>query len=313
MVILIVNFLSLFINVALSFENGSELRTFKSSNIPVSTVTTIKDECFETFRIVGGKPAIIEEAPYQVSIRTYLSADWKTNVHCGGSLISAKAVLSAGHCFGRKAQSVNPRLYLVVLGSAHRIWQSTSSHRRGVRLVTVHPRFRMAPTVQHDLALVMMDRDASETSSIQLVALPVKPVTEETICIVTGWGRQDFYEVRKPTCLMKAIIPVLNLAECRKRQTIPIADGFICAGFFEGGIDACTGDSGGPLVCNGVQYGIVSYGKACAEPNHPGLYTDVYHYVDWIRREVDRNGSNLKLLSFCTILLTVAIRLLIEV
>jgi len=42
------------------------------------------------------------------------------------------------------------------------------------------------------------------------------------------------------------------------------------------------GDSGGGMVCNGVLSGVVSGGKGCAFPRLPGIYADVYHYLDWI-------------------------------
>jgi secreted trypsin-like serine protease len=47
------------------------------------------------------------------------------------------------------------------------------------------------------------------------------------------------------------------------------------------------GDSGGPLMLPiENQYylmGIVSYGpKICGEPGHPGVYTRVSYFVDWI-------------------------------
>lgn len=36
------------------------------------------------------------------------------------------------------------------------------------------------------------------------------------------------------------------------------------------------------MVCNGVLTGIVSGGKGCALPRLPGVYADIFHYINWI-------------------------------
>jgi len=69
-------------------------------------------------------------------------------------------------------------------------------------------------------------------------------------------------------------------------------ESMLCAGYAEGGKDACVGDSGGPLVCYAARrwrlVGMVSWGgKMCASVNKPGVYTRVEHYFDWIKKYVD--------------------------
>lgn len=56
----------------------------------------------------------------------------------------------------------------------------------------------------------------------------------------------------------------------------------LCAGYKEGGKDACLGDSGGPLACQvggsegpWLLYGITSWGIGCGDPLHPGVYARV--------------------------------------
>lgn len=51
------------------------------------------------------------------------------------------------------------------------------------------------------------------------------------------------------------------------------------------------GDSGGPAVITEgsepLLVGIVSFGDGCGKPTHPGVYTRVSKYIDWIENAWD--------------------------
>lgn len=55
------------------------------------------------------------------------------------------------------------------------------------------------------------------------------------------------------------------------------------------------GDSGGALVRDAfdvtpVQYGIVSWGADCGDPDQPSMFTRVAFYVDWIHQTMRKYG-----------------------
>ena len=89
------------------------------------------------------------------------------------------------------------------------------------------------------------------------------------------------------------MVPVIDEEQCNEYDWLNdyVVDGMLCAGYERGQIDSCQGDSGGPLVRRtensggGFELiGIVSWGFGCAEPNWPGVYTDVFYYLDWIKQ-----------------------------
>merc|ERR1719219_193290 len=85
--------------------------------------------------------------------------------------------------------------------------------------------------------------------------------------------------------LMKVDVPIVPEGRCQLEYPFQIAKSMICAG--EYGKDSCQGDSGGPMVCyntdgSGYLGGIVSWGIGCGGLYHPGVYTEVSYFVDWV-------------------------------
>ncbi|KAL6422377.1 hypothetical protein ACFW04_010608 [Cataglyphis niger] len=119
---------------------------------------------------------------------------------------------------------------------------------------------------------------------------------ENYVCWVTGWGKNGFNGLEQ-NILKEVDVPVLTNAACQTElRKTRLGEHFVldtnsmCAGG-EAGKDACTGDGGSPLVCsiNNRPFqviGLVIWGIGCADPKIPGVYTNVYNYLSWIKEQM---------------------------
>lgn len=85
-----------------------------------------------------------------------------------------------------------------------------------------------------------------------------------------------------PDLLQYIEMSIVGLEQCKASivNGNPIGNTNVCA-FNAPGRAGCRADSGGPLVCNGVQYGVVSWGLPCAT-GVPDVFTSVPAYRRWI-------------------------------
>ena len=143
--------------------------------------------------------------------------------------------------------------------------------------------------------------------------------------IITGRVSDD--ADLSPECLRAASVPVMSQARCRglyANSSQGILASMVCAGFRDGGVDACKGDSGGPLACyvdgqhpemytrdNVLLFsgkyqlvGVISWGFGCGrvsclgsnkqiqslvdQAQNPGVYSRVSHYRQWIEEQMQR-------------------------
>jgi trypsin len=179
-------------------------------------------------RIVGGSEIEIEAIPYQVSVRFYESHI------CGGSILSARFVITAAHC-----THPFPKIGFSVRAGSTNKDQGGSVHT--VSKITEHPRF-------DDM---LLDYDASILTLLNHIAFdkfrqPIKlPYFGEitklgSIVATSGWGltmNQNETNIN----LRIAELKISGQAECHQAY---IADGGItsrmmCA--YSSGRDSCSG------------------------------------------------------------------------
>ncbi|KAL3940256.1 MAG: hypothetical protein SGBAC_005172 [Bacillariaceae sp.] len=240
--------------------------------------------------IVGGKEASPGDFPYYVHL-----------MKCGGSLISPRVVLTAGHC----GDFMGDTAYV----GCHDYGQSTGDAvERKVVDQVIHPDYD-SDAYYHDFNLLLLDEAVSlqdHTDTVLSLNEDDLVPTDGQEVTVLGLGLLE-EDGHSPDKVRFVEVEKTADEDCNDAYGGDIEDSIqFCAGVDGGGKDACQGDSGGPLVVeydNGkrhVQVGVVSSGTGCADPEYPGIYARVSGEMDWIRSIVcDSNKWNQTDATFC--------------
>lgn len=261
-------------------------------------------------RIVNGSEAYLGQFPQQVSLRRTGS---KTHF-CGGSIVALKFILTAAHCMfiGENMEFQIPATSITVVAGNILLKGSTiTTQERIVQRIIIHKKFNKY-TLQNDITLLQLEKPLIENEAIQVAKMPTGKAIPGTFCQVSGWGYPSANVSIISNALMFVNLPLLPRKTCRELleniTLVPV--GMLCAGYMEGGKDACQGDSGGGMLCNNILTGVVSGGEGCASPRLPGIYTDIYFYRDWITSSIFnanlRNKSNSANIYFVNIFWLVA-------
>uniref|UniRef100_A0A3B3XWR5 trypsin n=1 Tax=Poecilia mexicana TaxID=48701 RepID=A0A3B3XWR5_9TELE len=216
---------------------------------------------FAQERIVGGY------APVPHSIRYIVSLQTTSRQHfCGGFLINRFWVITAAHYYSLS------------------IYEGTEQEVFPHFLVT-HPEYN-STTNNSDIMLIKLRAPIYLNNYVSIVLLPRQDasIAEGEMCRVSGWGYTSPTGGQIPATLRTVTLPIVSAEKCNSTESFNgrITDRMLCAGYNIGGKDACQGDSGGPLVCNGRAYGVVSWGRGCADAEFPGVYTAVSKFRRWI-------------------------------
>ncbi|KAF2880721.1 hypothetical protein ILUMI_25463 [Ignelater luminosus] len=253
--------------------------------------------------VIGGENATKGDYPWHVGI---YEASSKNNI-CGGSLISARIVISAAHCFSSlsNGQKYSKDKYLIAAGKYYRNYnhvEDKSAQYSNVDNIMFPPRYK--GEINHyeaDLAVVILTNPFTFTPRVQPVCVDwttkfeYQQISGDKRGVVLGWGQT--VEGSKPSDVLKELsIPVIPYERCYE-QVPPNFRRFItydkvCAGVLDAGQSTCQGDSGGGLAFKNTNEkyflrGIVSTSPATRErfcdSNQYGTYTLLSKYIDFIR------------------------------
>jgi secreted trypsin-like serine protease len=238
-------------------------------------------------KIVGGSLALPYSWPWQIV--WCAESGGKCSLECGGTVIGAHWVMTAGHCvYGSTNQPGSFRVKTGVYNEAKNNEPGEVVHQ--VKSIHLHPKYKPNPDPQWDISLIELVQDITFGLHVQPICLPQTGtdsafITQPNTAWGTGWGTtaEDGNISRK---LRQVNVPFVNYTLCEQEYGKEINQQvMVCAGVQ--GKDTCQGDSGGPLQQqnkNGYwfQYGITSWGEGCAEAGYPGIYSRTATYCDFI-------------------------------
>lgn len=157
---------------------------------------------YDDQRVVGGEEAKNGSAPYQISLQRQSGGHM-----CGGAIINAKWILTAGHC----VDGQSPTNLKIVAG--------TNDLKEGgetfqPEFLIAHNRF-MQPMYHNDIALIRLKEAINFTDLIQPIEYSERCVPDEAIIKLTGWGRLSA-NGKIPNKLQEINLQYVNYDDCSR-------------------------------------------------------------------------------------------------
>jgi secreted trypsin-like serine protease len=249
-------------------------------------------------RIVGGSQVSISHYPWQAAVVYTGSGNAHQRQFCGGSLLTSRIVITAGHCVfdtdpdcllicsindpgGDGTARIDPNDVDVVLGRTT-LSDTSQGAEIGVSGVAYQSHYdgnyRGHGVPRFDVGYLVLNAPSARPQ-IHIATTAERSLWEPGDAVeISGWGSTSESGNTQDT-LRATTVNIVSDGTCGADYGPDFdAATMVCAA--ASGKDTCYGDSGGPLQAplGGGVYrlvGITGWGDGCARPNAPGVYTRV--------------------------------------
>jgi len=177
--------------VSLKIKSSDTARADKECGIPINTDPTSDG------RIIGGKETCPGCIPWQVALISKKKVNGTTVSYlCGGTILSSRFVLSAGHCFywPLPGYPVIEKHLIQILAGATDL-DDPSVTRHGIAQLYQHEMYNHGHSISHDFTMIKLKDEINlgPGHMTRAVCLP-KPGVDfdsNTEFKASGWGKID--------------------------------------------------------------------------------------------------------------------------
>ncbi|XP_037913354.1 serine protease SSP1-like isoform X2 [Hermetia illucens] len=272
---------------------GNRRPTVNVGNQRPTTLSCGKRIILGNALITNGSPSKRGDWPWHAAIYHVDLGSWQYK--CGGTLISSRIILTAGHCVTEDRNQIVAERIVVRLGQFQLIGDSNIQEFRVYKVIR-HEDYSPS-NLKNDIAIIKLGTEVAFNEYIQPACLWDKSSIDLSAIVnkegyVVGFGFNE--EELLSNVLSQAILPVVSFSTCLESNRAyfgdVLTDKNFCAGY-RNGTSVCNGDSGGGMFFKIKDIyrlrGIVSQSvarddKKLCDPKHYAVFTDCAQYLDWI-------------------------------
>lgn len=192
---------------------------------------------------------------------------------CTASLLSARLVLTAAHCFPNNSPWWQ---FYVLTGASSVAKRNTISDRQ------IHYKYSQHDFLA-DIAVAKLSLPINNTD-VQYARLCSKPMRIGAMVTLSAYERYGYKFESNP--LLAARMRIISLSKCRQELQFELPPNIICAGGLPNSTNICLGDSGGAMLYNGELCGIKVWAYECDYEVKPNILINVAYYKKFIDKAI---------------------------